>query len=105
MNFDNPPEEAVNDSATQPMNTPLMEPEEIPPELSTEQRQRTRKRWDNLPPPRVTRSRTQVEANLTTIANDEVMIDAMVATAIEIFLARAGGPDVQQALNSAMRDQ
>ena len=51
VNFDNPPEEAVNDSATQPMNTPLMEPEEIPPELSTEQRQRTRKRWDNLPPP------------------------------------------------------
>ena len=33
------------------------------------------------------------------------MIDAMIATAIKIFLTRAGGADVQQSLNSATRDQ
>ena len=103
--FDKPLEKIANDSTTeQPMTAPLMEPDEVPPELTTETRQRIRKRWDNLPPPRVTRSRALVDANLCTI-DEDAYVDMVMATAVKVFLAKAGGPDVRQALSSGMRDQ
>ena len=101
--FDKAPEEDVNDSSPEPMNTPLIEPEETPPELQPEARTRQRRRWDDLPPARVTRSHTRA-ANLCSLSDDE-LTEVFCATAVKVFLARAGGPKVHEALESGIREQ
>ena len=102
--FDKPLEEDDNDSDENPMTTPLLETEETPPELQPEARRRNQRRWDNLPPPRITRSQARVGANLCSLSDDE-LVDMFCATAVKVFLARAGGPTVQEALESGIRDQ
>ena len=81
-----------------------MEPEEAPPELQSEARRRHQRRWDDLPPARVTRSQARVAANLCSLDDNE-LAEVFCASAVKVFLARAGGPTVQEALESGIRDQ
>ena len=82
-----------------------MEPEEVPQQLLTDVRKKVAKRWENLPAPRITRSRAQkIAANLYFI-DDNQYLYALVSTTVKAFLARAVGPKVYQALDSSRRDQ
>ena len=100
--FDKAPKKDVNDSSPEPMNTPVIEPEETLPELQPEARTRQRRRWDDLPLARVTRSHIPA-ANICSLS-DEELIEVFCATAVKVFLARTGGPKVHEALESGIVD-
>lgn len=88
----------------QPLIAPMIEPEDIPPELSATpvQHRRNRMRRNHLPHRPTTRSQTKIHAMLAQTIRFEV--EDAVTEAIKVMSARAGGPSVDEALKSPIRD-
>lgn len=76
----------LQDDEQPPIAIPLMEPTELPPDLSPQRRQR---RWDHLPAPRVTRSKQSAAS----------------AMAVKVLAARASGPSITEALRAPDREE
>ena len=91
--------ETAND-ADLPLTATLLEPEELPDELTPAARRRTRKTWDHLPPRRATRADDRISAH-PAIHRDSS--SASPTTQIWVMAARATGPQVHEALKSPLR--
>ena len=102
--FSRTPSEETNESTGDlPMTVPLMESEEAPSQLRHNENRRQRRTWDELPPPPTTRSRARTEQSAIHVFRVE--IDDGETKAVKVFAAKSAGPTVQQALESAIRDQ
>ena len=102
-NFDEPLPLEENDSTlSEPMTIPLMEPDEASEYLQPTQQGRKRRTWNNLPAPPTTRSRSGGQIGI--IHAFKVEIDDGSTKAIKVFAVRVSGLNVQEALNSSIRD-
>ena len=85
--------------ADPPLTAALVEPDELPPQLTSPQRQRSKRTWDHLPPRRVTRASERVAAHpaiCPAYSPDE-------HRAAWAMAARATGPRVHEALKTPLR--
>ena len=88
--------------AIPPLTAALVEPEEVPPPLTAQNRQRSRRNWDHLPPRRTTRASERISAN-PAIRLDVLREDSTDTRQIWAMAARATGPRVPEALRSPLR--
>ena len=104
LDFEAPIEDDANESDQhEPTTASLMEPEELPNELQPSNRTRRRRNWEHLPPPRVTRSRGHLQIHSCRIKYNETT--NVYTVSVKVYAARAGGPRLQEALQSSLRDQ
>ena len=92
-------EPVVANDADPPLTATLLEPDEVPPELSPQQRRRNRRSWDHLPPRRTTRASDQLSAH-PAICKDS---SSTKIKQVWAMAARATGPQVHEALKSPLR--
>ena len=104
-NFAEPPTEETNDEVMEePLTVPLAEPDEIPEEVQIEPTKRRRRSWSHLPQRRVTRSLSRHLEKTSDPQQTEDNVHAF-SVAVKALAARTSGPNVQQALDSILRDQ
>ena len=83
LDFTAPLEDDANESDQhEPTIATLMEPEELPNELQPSNRTRTRRNWEHLPPPRVTRSRGDLQIHSCKVRYNRVVAQTVTGLAM-----------------------
>ena len=86
-----------------PLTAPLLEPDEVPPELAPQARSTHQQRdWTHLPPPLVTRSRKLARTALSEETRRPAEQHAV--EAMRVMAAKTHGPVVSEALHSSLRE-
>ncbi len=88
--------------ADHPLTATLVEPEEVPADLTPQARRRNKRTWDHLPPRRATRATEIINAHPAICSESTGYADEN--TIVWAMAARAAGLQVHEALRSPLRE-